>query len=520
MSEGRRVGGSVKATDGAHELAKSGPPPPRRGAGPRVSDSLSSSRRRGRERGPWAAGMALGILLAVSLAPPLSAQADTLALSDCVSLALERNPLVRSAQQQVQASLARIRQARALPQPTLDIDSDLQPRMTDFRGSEERYVGLSQTVPFPGRTWIHGKVAREESNEVVADRDLLRLDITYQVTTAFYDILLAREQLEYARQNEGLAADFVSMTEMKFQAGDLAQVEVVRARVEAARARSAVRAAENEVRLALARMNFLLARDVSNPLVADGTLRTELVTPHPEALTRAALEARPEMRRVNASIARESHKKTQGYLSYFPDFDVGVAQHRQTGLENTWDVTLSLSLPVLFWQPVRGEIAEAGANERAFREEGVHVANAISLEVQEAVANLATAAEQIRLFEDGILGQAEEAYRMYQFSFEQGEIDALDLIEARRTLNEARTSYADALYTYDVVRAAAERAVGRPIQEQDHVQDLPQPAPIDDSIDPSPFNELRAGFPPGGDSVGGGPRHRRRLRRGSGNGGR
>jgi len=520
MSEGRRGEGSVAVNDGARELARSGPPPPRRGAGPTVAGFLARPGRKGRKKGPQAFGITLGILLAVSPAPPLLAQTDTLALSDCVSIALERNPLVHSAQEQVQASLARIRKARALPQPTLDIDSDLQPGMTDFRGSEERYVGLSQTVPFPGRTWLQGKVAREESNEVVADRDLLRLDITYQVTTAFYDILLAREQLEYARQNEGLAADFVSMTEMKFQAGDLAQVEVVRARVEEARARSAVRAAENEVRLALARMNFLLARGASDPLAVEGALRNELVTPDPESLTRAALEARPEMQRVNASIARESLKKTQGYLSYFPDFDVGVAQHRQTGLDNTWDVTLSLSLPVFFWQPVRGEIAEAGANERAFREEAVHVANAISLEVQEAVSNLTMAAEQIRLFEDGILGQAEEAYRMYQFSFEQGEIDALDLIEARRTLNEARTSYADALYTYDVVRAAAERAVGRPIQEQDHVQDPPQMAPIHDSTDPPPLDELRAGFPPGRDGADGGFRHRRRLRRGAGAGGR
>jgi hypothetical protein len=70
------------------------------------------------------------------------------------------------------------------------------------------------------------------------------------------------------------------------------------------------------------------------------------------------------------------------------------------------------------------------------------------------------------LFEEDILTQAEQAYQMYEFAYQQGEIEAIDLIESRRTLNDARTSYADALYNYDVARAAIERSIGRPLKEQ------------------------------------------------------
>ena len=54
---------------------------------------------------------------------------------------------------------------------------------------------------------------------------------------------------------------------------------------------------------------------------------------------------------------------------------------------------------------------------------------------------------------------------MYEFAYQQGEIEAIDLIESRRTLNDARTSYADALYNYEVARAAIERSIGRPTEE-------------------------------------------------------
>ncbi|MFC1661380.1 TolC family protein [Gemmatimonadota bacterium] len=392
-------------------------------------------------------------------------QDDPLTLERCVSLAMERNPLVRSAQDQHQASLARVRQARALPQPSLDIDSDLQPGLTDFSRYGERYVGISQTVPFPGKTYLQGRVAREEANQVLADTDLLKLDLVFQVTEAFYALLRAEEQVVYASQNLEFTQDFVRMTELKFETGDVAQVEVIRARVEAATAANQVRVAENEERLARARLNFLLGRIPSSPLSIQGELRIPVRSYDLEEITAWALENRPEIFRLTSAIERERLIKRQGFMSYLPDFDVGASKHKLPGEEDTWDVTLSLALPVFFWQPARGEIAEADANLRALQQEASHLANAITLDVEGAHVSLTSAGDQIRLFEEAILAQAEEAYQMYQFAYEQGEIDAIDLIEARRTLNDARTSYADALYNYDVARAAIEKSIGRPLEE-------------------------------------------------------
>jgi hypothetical protein len=75
---------------------------------------------------------------------------------------------------------------------------------------------------------------------------------------------------------------------------------------------------------------------------------------------------------------------------------------------------------------------------------------------------------------------------MYEFAYQQGEIGAIDLIEARRTLNDARTSYADALFNHDIARAAIERSIGRPIEEQQNGPDRNELAG-DDSIDSDPL---------------------------------
>ena len=393
-------------------------------------------------------------------------QEPTLTLGECISLAMVRNPLIQSAREQYQASLARVRQAKAYPQPSLDIDSDLQPGITDFSDYGERYIGISQTIPFPGRTYLQGRIAGEEANQIRADNDLLRLDITFQVTEAFYALLRAEEQVGYASQNLQFTEDFVQMTELKFEAGDVPRMELIRARVEAATAANQVRVAENAERLARATLNFLLGQIPSTPLSVRGELRIPVDTYDLEEITGMALQDRPEVQKLTSAIDREQLVKKQGLLSYLPDFDVGAAKHRIPGEGNTWDVTLSLALPVFFWQPARGEIAEADANLRSLQQEASHLANAITLEVEAAFVSLTSAANQIRLFEEDILTQAEEAYEMYQFAYQQGEIEAIDLIESRRTLNDVRTSYVDALYNYDVARAAIERSIGRPLQEQ------------------------------------------------------
>ncbi len=387
-----------------------------------------------------------------------------LTLEQCISITLQQNPLILSSLQQHQASLARISQAKALPQPSINFDSDLQPKFFNFKDSGESYFGLSQSIEFPGKRHLRGKIASKESNEIMAEIDLLKLDIVFHVKQAFYGLLLAQEKLKYAQQDLELAQDFLKKAELKFDAGDVAKVEALRARVESAKAANEVRSSTNEVRLAKAMLNFLLARKKYAPLEIKGELKRPSISLNFEELIKRALSFRPEIKRMGYSLEKENLKKKQGYLSYLPDFDLGVSRHRIEGERTYWDVTLSFPIPLFFWQPKKGEIREAQANVEALKREAEHLKNAITLEVEEAYMNALTASNMIQLFEEEMLTQAEEVYNMFLFSYQEGEIGGIELIEARRTLVETRKSYADALYNYDASLAALEKSIGQTLE--------------------------------------------------------
>ena len=395
------------------------------------------------------------------------AENNSLTLRECINIALQQNPLVLSSLQQYQASLARVSQAKAFPQPSVNIDSDMQPKFFNFSGSEESYIGGSWNIEFPGKRHLRGKIASKESNEILQDIDLLKIDIVFQVKQAFYSLLLAQEKLKYTEQDLELTQDFLKKAEVKHSAGDVARVEVLRAQVEASKAANEVRSATNEVRLAKAILNFLLARKKYTPLEIKGNLKRPSASLNVDEFIQRALSFRPEVKRINLSLEKESLTKKQGYLSYLPDFELGVSKHRikEAGSwDSWWDVTVSFPVPLFFWQPKKGEIAEAQANIEALKREAEHLKNVITLEVEEAYMNALTASNQIKLFEEEMLSQAEEVYNMFLFSFQEGEIGGIELIEARRTLIETRRSYADALYNYDTALAALERSIGQSLE--------------------------------------------------------
>ena len=388
----------------------------------------------------------------------------TLTLDQCISIAIQQNPLVLSSMQQYNASLARVSQAKALAQPSINWDSDLQPKLFHFGDSGEWYFGISQELEFPGKRSLRGKIASTQASELLQDIELLKLDIVFQVKQAFYNLLLSQEKLKYAEQNLELAEDFLQKAELKYEAGDVAKVEALRARVESSKAANAVRSASNDVRLAKAMINFLLARKKYSPIEIQGNLKRVAIGLNEDDLIARALSFRPEVKRINLGLERENLTKKQGYMSYLPDFELGVNKHRVIGEGDFWDFTLSFPIPLFFWQPKKGEIAEAEANIQALNREVEHLQNAITLEVGEAYMNALMINNQIRLYEEEILTQAEEVYNMFLFSYQEGEIGGIELIEARRTLVEARTSYADALFNYDVAIAALEKSIGQKLE--------------------------------------------------------
>jgi len=115
--------------------------------------------------------------------------------------------------------------------------------------------------------------------------------------------------------------------------------------------------------------------------------------------------------------------------------------------------------------PIRRDKYNAGVLEAtegliANRKQYLNIRNEMEFSIRDQAIRIETLWEQVELFEEVLIPQAEEALRSTESAYETGQLGALDLLDSERVLLELRLI--NARYYADYLRALAnlERAIG------------------------------------------------------------
>jgi cobalt-zinc-cadmium efflux system outer membrane protein len=142
-----------------------------------------------------------------------------------------------------------------------------------------------------------------------------------------------------------------------------------------------------------------------------------------------------------------------------PDLDLGVSKNMAQGTASTYTTSIGFSVPLFFWNHQRGEVAEARHRERELEATYADLQAQVDLDVRTTHAAAATALQQAIYLRDALLPEARRAYEIALTSYGLGGSSALDVLDARRTLLDAESQYAEALGAANDARADLERAV-------------------------------------------------------------
>ena len=413
----------------------------------------------------------LAVLLICCLGSGMMAQsvnAQALTREAAVQLALGQNPQVIAAQQVWKAARARTTQARALPDPELQLEYEGLPGVSSTGDFGERNFGATQTIEFPLKWWRRSQAAGQAAKATrLAVLEMTRLDLRSRVQVAYDRVLFAEQRLEYMVQHVQLAQDFLKKAQQRLEAGDVAQLVVLRAEVEAGRAANRMTEGHNDLSVAKAELNTLLARPSRTPLEMNGDLDYQPTEIDLEKLQLLALERRPDFR--GADWAVESSLSAQGMVraALLPDLNVGVFRQTirgATGEDGFWRVGLALDFPLWGAARQRGEIAEAKAVVgQAFAEKN-SIRNQMLLEIESAFVKVQTSEKQVLLFKERILREAERSFEVANRSYAVGKAMYLELLQAQQALIEVREEYAAALFNYRSALYRLERASGGPLR--------------------------------------------------------
>ena len=405
----------------------------------------------------------LAFHFAVGLIPRVPLHAEVLSRSDAVRMVIERNPEVEAARSAWEGARARARLDRAPPDPEFEFEE--LPRLGGSQHHGEHTIGVSQRVEFPLKWWHRLRAGRRLAEAArLALFEMARIEMEMRAKSAYDRILLQQSRLHHAGQDLDLARDILRQANIRFEAGDVPQLDVMRARVEVGRATSRLTAAQNDLSVARTGLNALLARPLQTPFSISDSL---VYQPHDtdlDQLTDAALRQRPDLAGISLRLKAMKNRQAAATAAYWPDLNLGLAlQQRHGHGEDSWLFRLGMEVPLWALSRQRGERAEARAAVAQTEAEREALRFQVLLETEQAWLDLGTSGEQVVLFQDRILPEAERAFEVAGRSYEEGKSSYLELLEARRTWIETRVEYTEILFEYRTARAALERAIAGPL---------------------------------------------------------
>jgi len=425
----------------------------------------------------------------------LSEQA-ALTLEQAVELALERNPQALMARERIEAFRGKYREVRAEALPFLRLNgSAMRWRDPAFLNSPsfdkipaefrnalqvapanlfDYNLSISQPLYTSGKVGTALKLASLESEGVGVDRDRTEQEIRLRVVRAFYDLLLAQGRLEVAKDAVRARETSLEIVRGRFAAGVATEVDVLRSQVSLANAQPELIRAENGVRQSRAVLNNLLVRPLDFPTEAVGRLAFNPPTPRSlEEVIRHAFQYRPELlrARINERQAEGQEKLANAENRLRLDFNgqYGVNARLPSDLVNReftrFMFTLNVGLPLFDGGRRSGLLRQAVANRKIAELTRTETENAVRLEAQTALDELARAEKTVEAARLNVK-EAERVLDMMQNNYKHGAATTLDVIQAETARAQARWTLLQGLYDHTMARMQLRWVMGQdPVQE-------------------------------------------------------
>ena len=380
-------------------------------------------------------------------------------LEAILNVAEQRNPSLAASLAGVDASRGEALTARAYPNPTTTVTGgrgETRGISPEFSRAEYQAT-LVQPLewPFKRESRILGAEARVETARL--DAASFRLFLRAEVKEAFYRVVLAQRRLDLAVQNLETVKDLDRSVEVRVKTGEAAAFELVKADVELLKAQKEVDRARSQVELARTSLNALLGNALPRTFRLSGDFSPIKSWPALDLLIEKGLEVHPTVARQRRDVERWQHQLSFEKQARVPDVGVGGLYIRDVDKEAFVAV---LSVPLPLWDRRRGQIATAIAEGRRAEAELNRARSELTRAIAREYQNFRIAADQLKVFETGLLKQADEALRIAQISYRQGASDLLNLLDAQRVRLTTLQEYYIALYDLSAAQAQLERVTG------------------------------------------------------------
>jgi outer membrane protein len=414
-----------------------------------------------------------------------------LSLLQCLNLALQQNASILKAKNDLEAAHGVVVQTRAVALPQLTAtgqykytDPNAIENFPGFAASPNQNwnagIQLLQSIYEGGKMVAAIRAAGATKQQALAQYQTAVADTLLSVRLAYYDTLLAAQQITVHEASVNLLQKELEDQQHRLDAGTVPKFNVLRAEVAVANERPNLIQAKNNYRVAKNNLSNLLGYDLPRDIWEDVPLNlsdaldtapfeVNLPDAIQQALTKRsellALRKTEELQQLNVTSAKSGYKPT---VSLFAGYGWNNAQftapvtldHDISG----WNAGAQLQWDIFDGMLTQGKVTQAKSLYDKSKNDLADQSRQIELEVRTAYSDFIEAKEVLDS-QEKVQEEADEALREAKSRAEAGTGTQLDVLDSETALTQARTTQIQALHDYDTARAKLQRAIGEDMVE-------------------------------------------------------
>jgi cobalt-zinc-cadmium resistance protein CzcA len=381
--------------------------------------------------------------------PTATAGSARLSLKACLAQASTRNALLATGLADVKTAEAFIQSGKELPKGTVDA----QYGKTQTYYSQDYTVMASQSIPWP--TLLKAQVKSLTSAKVMSEK---RLKITQNLVALsvkfyYYQILAQQKNGEFLASQDSLYTQMKRAATIKFQQGETNRLELMAAETRLREFQQKRIALEADQKTAYQNLAYWINEPGEFEIEGKESLAIESITVGLDLSKNPTIELLAEQvehGKLLTAVERERLK---------PDLRIGLTTQ---SIENVgWQnfVQAGLAIPI-FGKGQKAKIASAKLQEEAFITQKIQAESALQTEYKNAEAAVAKYRASLAYYTSTALPQATLLEKTALKSYQQGEIEYVEMLQNTQQAWQIRESYIQEVNAYNQAIITRQTIIG------------------------------------------------------------
>lgn len=401
--------------------------------------------------------------------PPTTAQSAPpslrVTLDDALRLAVQHNHALLALRTTILQNQAMETTANLRPNPVLNWDAQFLPIFhpssfnSDYINNNAQFdAGLSYLIERGGKRHRRLTAAQDATTVVRSQVSDAERQLSFNVSQQFVNVLLAESMLDLAQQDLDGFQKTVSISEMRFKAGDMSEGDYLKIKLQLLQFQSDASSARLARIQALSDLRqFLGFESVPDDYDVTGELDYLQVSGTVTDLKVLASRSRPDLIAAQQSVTAARSQEALARANGKQDLTAGANYTHTAGISS---VAVLFNIPLAVFDKNQGEIARTGYAITQAQEQASETAQQVSTDVVEAYENLRTSDQIIQLYRGGYTDQAKKSRDISEYAYRRGAASLLDYLDSERTYRSNQLAYRQALANYMLALEQLREAVG------------------------------------------------------------